>query len=143
MASALMNVFDAHVAQLILDMVPEDRDPELETVYGFVFIDGVKHLLTHGGGPEGGYVYFFERRDRGWYRWHRTWGQEATYERVVDGNVGFFLNDDGGEYIRVITDNCWSFWGSLADNVYVADDQWMDDTTPYDERDKYDENDEN
>lgn len=125
MASALLNVFDQHVAEHILAFVPEDREPEIECVYGSFRIDGVKHIITYGGGPEGGYVYFYEGRERGWYRWHRTWFQEATYTKVDDGQVAFFLNDDGSEYIGVITDNIRSYWESLADTVIEADDDFM------------------
>ncbi len=54
---------------------------EWETVYGSAKIYKSKHLVTYGGGPEGGYVYFYKERDPGWYRWHRTWFQPPTYTR--------------------------------------------------------------
>ena len=33
-----------------------DDDDGFMQIYGWAKIDGVKHLVTYGGGPEGGYV---------------------------------------------------------------------------------------
>ncbi len=58
-----------------------------ETVYGTVNIYKTNHLVTYGGGPEGGYVYFRKERDPGWHRWHRTWLQPPTYAKILTGQV--------------------------------------------------------
>ena len=70
MATALLNVLPAPVVFNVLDFVPIDRD----SLYGTTTIDGVKHYVTYGGGPEGGYV-FLPRQ--GLHKWHRDWLKEA------------------------------------------------------------------
>ncbi len=76
-----------------------------ETVYGTVNNYKSKHLVTYGGGPEGGYVYFYKERDPGWYRWHRTWFQPPVYTKMLTGQVATKIGEDGGEYIGVLPDN--------------------------------------
>ncbi len=56
-----------------------------KTVYGIVNIYKSKHIVTYGGGPEGGYVY--KERDPGWYRWRRTWFQSPAYTKMLTGQV--------------------------------------------------------
>ncbi len=38
----------------------------LGNFYGSVNIYKTEHVVTYGGGPEGGYVYFYKERDPGW-----------------------------------------------------------------------------
>ena len=52
MVTALLNVLPAPVVLNIASFVPIDRD----SLYGTTTIDGVKHFVTFGGGPEGGYA---------------------------------------------------------------------------------------
>ena len=81
MAIAFLNVFDESIVQNIQDFLPTDPDPleDFETLYGSIRIYQTKHYITYGGGPEGGYVYFYKEREAGWYKWHCDWGQKPTY----------------------------------------------------------------
>jgi hypothetical protein len=96
-----------------------------ETVYGTTKIYETKHIVTYGGGPEGGYVYFYKERDPGWYRWHRTWFKPTTYTKVLTGHVATKF-EDGVEYIGRLPDN----WESLhlleaEEDVTVLSDEVM------------------
>ncbi len=55
MNTALKSVFDSNVLANIAALVPVD-DFEIDTLFGFTHVAGVKHYITYGGGPEGGYV---------------------------------------------------------------------------------------
>ena len=128
MSAALKSVFDSHVVANILAFVPLD-DFQIETLYGFTHINGVKHYITYGGGPEGGFVYFTsKRRNRGrWYRWNREWFAKAGYARVETGQVAFLIHDDGSEQIAILPDN-WETTvnlEALAETVMIADDGFM------------------
>ena len=57
--------------------------------------------ITYGGGPEGGYVYFYREREPGWYSWHRDWFQKPTYIKL-EGIAVFRINDDGNEFIAIV-----------------------------------------
>ncbi len=80
-----------------------------ETVYGSFSIYKTKHIITYGGGPEGGYVYFWRERDPVWCRWHRSWNQAPTETKVSTGQVATKFGEDGVEYIGVLPDS----WESL------------------------------
>ena len=82
MATALLNVLPAPVVEHVLAFVPIDRD----SLYGTTTIDGIKHCVTYGGGPEGGYVYL---PGQGWHKWHRDLYKEASYTKVEHGQVAF------------------------------------------------------
>jgi len=125
MASALLNVFDANVTQLILDLVPVV--PEFEDLAGCTTIYETKHYVTYTGGPEGGYVYFYKEREPGWYTWHREALCKPEYTMIEKGQVCFLIHDDGSEQIGVLPDS----WDevldvdSLAESVIIADDHFM------------------
>ena len=97
-----------------------------ETVYGNEKIHETNHLVTYGGGPEGGYVYFYKDRDPGWYRWHRTWFQPPTYTKILTGEVATKFDDEGNEYIGILPDN----WESLhllgsEEEIVILSDELM------------------
>ena len=73
---------------------------EWETVYGFTMIYKTKHIITYGGGPEGGYVYFYKEREPGWYAWERDWLTTPTYKKL-DGQIAIWWGD-GTEKIGVL-----------------------------------------
>lgn len=130
MATALLNVLPAPVVEHVLAFVPIDRD----NLCGTTTIDGVKHFVTYGGGPEGGYVYLPGKGEplasgasgQGWHKWRRDWYQEAIYNKVEHGQVAFLINADGSEEIAVIPFD----WGDeaydLAETVIFADDAFME-----------------
>ena len=94
-----------------------------ETVFGNVEIYQTKHIVTYGGGPEGGYVYFYKERDPGWYTWHRDWFKPPTYTKILTGQVATLFTEDGVEKIGVLPDN----WEELeleegADVVVLSDE---------------------
>ena len=60
----------------------------------------LKHFLTYGGGPEGGYVYFYKEREPGWYAWTRDWGTPPTYTKLDGVLVQKF--EDYVEYVSVV-----------------------------------------
>ena len=89
----LMNVFDADVVHNIHDIIPTEPEVEWENVYGSVKIYETKHTITYGGGPEGGYVYFYREREPGWYAWERKWGEPPSYTRIYSMLVMRFEDD--------------------------------------------------
>ena len=61
MSLALLPLLNVELIDRIHDYIPADVDEmEWETLYGWTTIYQTKHYITYGGGPEGGYVYFFE-----------------------------------------------------------------------------------
>ena len=117
MALALLNVFDEDIVQNIMDLVPRDPPVEWETLYGSTRVSQTKHYITYGGGPEGGYVYFYRERKAGWYKWERDWFKPPTYAKR-DGTVAMIIMDDGSERIGVLPEN----W----EGVVEFDDDWHD-----------------
>ena len=108
MALAFLNVFDESVVQNIQDLIPPDPPPlvEWETLYGAERIYQTKHYITYGGGPEGGYVYFYRERAAGWYRWHRDWFREPQYTKLEEGTVvALVVKEDGSEQIGDLPEN--------------------------------------
>ena len=79
MALAL-NIFDEAIVQNIQDLIPPDPEPLVDW-----------HYITHGGGPEGGYVYFYREREAGWYKWERDWLRPPTYTKLETGVVAMIL----------------------------------------------------
>ena len=125
MACALLNVFDAPVVQNIMSFVPPD--PEFDTLYGTVEIKDVRHYITYGGVPQGGFVYFADQEKQGWYRWDRDYFQEASYTKIETGQVVFLVHEDGSEEIGVLPDN-WEDTVNkdrLAETVMIADAYFM------------------
>jgi len=101
MTEVLSQIFPEGVAENIVEFIPEQEDVAGETVYGSTTIYRTKHIITYGGGPEGGYVYFFRERAPGWYSWHRDWFKEAVYTKL-DGQVLAVWWDDGVERVGVV-----------------------------------------
>ena len=89
-------------------------------MYGSTVIYKTKHMITYGGGPEGGYVYFYQEREAGWYKWERGWFQEPAYEKV-DGQVAIFW-DDGVERIGVVPHD---YEPDEDEDITIMDDELM------------------
>ena len=128
MNTALKSVFESGVVNNILAFVPVDNF-EIDTLFGFTHIAGVKHYITYGGGPEGGFVYFASQRPgkSSWFTWHRDWFKEAVYTKVKKGQVAFLMHSDGSEHITILPDN-WDTevdLEALAETVIIADDFYM------------------
>ena len=98
MAEVLSVMFPEGIAETIAEYAADVI--EWETVYGSAEIYKTKHILTYGGGPEGGYVYFYREREPGWYEWQREWFKPPVYSKVV-GVIAIFW-DDGVERIGVV-----------------------------------------
>ena len=92
MAELLNQLFPEGIAENIADFI---LPPPIEwsTVYGSTKIYQTKHIITYGGGPEGGFVYFYREREAGWYSWDRGWFQQAVYTKV-DGKIAIWWDDD-------------------------------------------------
>ena len=104
MTLAFANVFDDSILQKNQDFIPQ-RIMLWETLYGKCRFYQTDHYITYGGGPEGGYVYFYRERDPGWYSWNREWFQNMTYTKLDDGLlVVFKIDEDGSEFIAVVPD---------------------------------------
>ena len=124
MNTALKRVFESGVVNNIIAFVPVDNF-EIDTLFGFTHIHGVKHYITYGGGPEGGFVYFASQRpgESSWFKWHRDWFKEAVYTKVLEGQVAFLIHADGSEQIAILPDS----WDrtvnleALAETVIIAD----------------------
>lgn len=107
MTEVLSSLIPPEVVANIEAFLPEpawDEDLEWHHIYGTTTIYRTKHFITYGGGPEGGYVFFFRERSPGWYRWHRGWGGEPTYEKV-DGFLLQKFDEDGCEYVAEVPDD--------------------------------------
>ena len=130
MNTALKSVFDSNVLANIAALVPVD-DFEIDTLFGFTHIAGVRHYITYGGGPEGGYVYFASQRPgkSSWFRWHRDWFKEAVYTKIVEGQVAFLIHSDSSEQITILPER-WETevdLEALAETVIIADHGFMQD----------------
>ena len=98
MVEVLNQVFPEGVAVNIQDYAAPYI--EWEAVYGSLVIYRTKHILTYGGGPEGGYVYFYREREPGWYSWRRDWFRPPVYTKL-DGQVAIWW-DENVERIGVV-----------------------------------------
>ena len=131
MALALLNMFDELVVERIQDFLPEDPpDPfeDFDYLLGTVQIYETKHYCTSGGGPEGGFVYFYREREAGWYRWWRNWSTPCRYEKLATGVVLMIIYPDGSKRIGIAPDNWKEVYG-IGDDVFVlvGDDETMQD----------------
>ena len=127
-------MFDSGIVDNIMAFVPVD-DFEIDTLFDFTHTSGVKHYITYGGGPEGGFVYFTSQRPgkSSWFTWHRDWFKEAVYTKVKKGQVAFHMHSDGSEQITILSDN-WDTevdLEALAETVIIADDCFMQDQVDY------------
>ena len=121
MVEVLNQVFPDGVVDLIAELVPEDPEIEWEEVFGSTVIYKTKHMITYGGGPEGGYVYFYREREAGWYKWERGWFQEPRYTKV-DGQVAIWF-DDGVERIAVVPDD---YEPDEDEEIIICSDEWSE-----------------
>ncbi len=131
MTIAFANVFDDSIIQNIQDFLPQ-LFSEWEPLYGKNRIYETDHYLTYGGGPEGGYVYFFRERDPGWYSWNREWFQQPTYTKLDDGRLVVFRNpEEGSEFIAVVPDG-FEYEVQEYEVMIVGDDAEMQGREQYD-----------
>ena len=100
MSVALSTILPLDIVSRISDFAQRHQTFNWETVYGSTVIYKTKHILTYGGGPEGGYVYFYREREPGWYAWERTWGTAPTYTKLEGLLVQKF--EDDIEYVSVV-----------------------------------------
>ena len=131
MALALMNIFDEAIVERIQDFIPDDPPNPLDDfdhLLGTVQIYQTKHFVTHTGGPEGGFVYFYKERPAGWYSWSRTWGEPPSYQKIETGVVLLLSCPDGSERIGLAPDNwdeVYEFDSEIC--AFVGDDEAMQD----------------
>ena len=102
MVEALRHFMPDGVVENIDAFIPRRPEIEWEAVYGSTTIYGTQHFITHGGGLEGGYVYFRER-PAGWYRWERSWGTPPTYTKL--GGVLIQRFEDNQEYVAHVSED--------------------------------------
>ena len=90
----MVEVLTQFFPDAIVDNIAAYAAPEIEweTVYGSTMIYKTKHIITYGGGPEGGYVYFYKEREPGWYAWERDWFKPPSYQKV-DGQIAIWWDD--------------------------------------------------
>jgi hypothetical protein len=126
MVEALLHILPLDIVDRIADLVPRRPEVEWETLYGSTTIYETKHFLTYGGGPEGGFVYFYRERAAGWYRWERDWGTEPTYTKIRSGRVATAWIDDV-EKIGILPDDDYD-WDEDEDyDVMILYDELMQD----------------
>ena len=124
MTLAFANVFDDSIIQNIQDFIPQQTADWWETLYGKVRIYETDHYITYGGGPEGGYVYFYREREPGWYSWDRGWFEKPTYTKIETGQVVFRIDEDGCEILAVVPDG-WEYEQDEDEVIIIADDEEM------------------
>ena len=118
--SEIVDALPMDIIESILEYAQDTDDIEWETVYGSTRIYRTNHVLTYGGGPEGGYVYFYKEREAGWYRWERNWGTPPTYTRI-DGVLAHKFEDDI-EYVAVVSND---FQYDGEEDIIILDDYIM------------------
>ena len=124
MTLAFANVFDDSILQKIQDFIPQ-QIMLWETLYGKCRIYQTDHFITYGGGPEGGYVYFYREREAGWYSWHRDWFTGTTYIKLDDRLlVVFRIDEDGCEFVAVVSD-IWEYEQDEDESIIIGDDAEM------------------
>ena len=114
MAEVLANVLPDGLIEHITDFIGDGLD--WDYVYGTTTIYETQHIVTYGGGPEGGFVFFFREREPGWYSWERDWFQEPTYKKL-DGILVQKFTEDGAEYVAVAPRG----YATEDEDVYVLD----------------------
>ena len=57
--SEIVDALPMDIIESILEYAQDTDDIEWDTVYGSARIYRTTHVLTYDGGPEGGYVYFY------------------------------------------------------------------------------------
>ena len=125
MTLAFANVFDDSIVQNIQDFIPEDQpSTDWETLYGKVRIYETDHYITYGGGPEGGYVYFYRERAPGWYYWDRGWFEKPTYAKIDTGQIVFNIDEHGSAFIARVSNN-WEYEPDEDEVIILADDAEM------------------
>ena len=126
MAEVLRQFLPDGVVGNIEAFIPRRPEVEWETLYGSTTIYETKHFLTYGGGPEGGFVYFYRERPAGWYRWERDWGTEPTYTKIPGGQVATAWIDDV-EKIGILPDDDYD-WDEDEDyDIMILYDELMQD----------------
>jgi len=113
--------------QSIQDFIPDDQPEPFDDfarILGTVQIYRTKHYITHTGGPEGGFVYFYKERPAGWYRWSRTWGEPPSYEKIETGVVLMICYPNGSEKIDIVPEN-WEYELRFDEYVTICDDETM------------------
>ena len=123
MTLAFANVFDDSILQNIQDFIPE-QTIDWQTLYGKCRIYQTDHYITYGGGPEGGYVYFYREREAGWYHWHRGWNGTPEYTKIEDGIVVFRIDEDGCEFVYVAP-HMWEYEQDDDEVIIIGDDEEM------------------
>ena len=118
--SEIVDALPMDIIEGILEYAQETDDIEWEAVCGSTRIYRTNHVLTYGGGPEGGYVYFYKEREAGWYRWERDWGTPPTYTRI-DGVLAQKFEDDI-EYVAVVPND---FQYDGEEDISILDDYIM------------------
>ena len=114
MAEVLANVLPDGLIEHIADFIGDGLD--WDYVYGTTTIYETQHIVTYGGGPEGGFVFFFREREPGWYSWERDWFQEPTYKKL-NGILVQKFTEDGAEYVAVAPRD----FETEDEDVYVLD----------------------
>ena len=123
MAEVLMDVLPNALIERINDFIGDGLD--WEYVYGSTTIYETQHIVTYGGGPEGGFVVFFREREPGWYSWERGWFQEPQYKKL-NGILAQKFTEDGAEYVAVVPRD----YETEDEDVYVLDvDSMIDSRT--------------
>ena len=120
MTEVLNLVFPEGIVDLIAELVPQDPEVEWESLYGSTTIYRTKHFITYGGGPEGGYVYFYREREAGWYSWERNWGTPPVYTKV-EGQIAFCFGDS--ELIAVVPHD---YEPPEDEEIIIASEDWSE-----------------
>ncbi len=126
MTIALAGLFNDHIIEKIASFYNPCPEVEWGQVYGSKKIHKTTHLITYGGGPEGGFCYLFREHPEGWYRWERSWGRGQTYGMVLDGQVAVKWID-GMDYIGILPPNWEDYsWEDVDETRAMTHEEMQD-----------------
>ena len=125
MSLALLPVLNVELIDRIYDFLPTEPEIVWETLYGTDRIYETEHWCTYGGGPSGGYVYFYKERPRGWYRWSWSGLREPVYEPITSGIMVWKHAYDEDEKCAIIPDNYEELGIELDEDTMIMDDDRM------------------
>ena len=79
------------------------------------------------GKPDGGYVYFYKVKKRGWYKWHKLRNSEYPVYEWIAPHLGYKKEKNITEYLAVLPDDfdANEEWGDDENDIHELLNQYM------------------